>query len=220
MSERTPDYTTYTIKELYEVQTWIDAEHYPDRARALREEIEKRHRVIRETQPQAHRHGRSISRYTIAAFQMSGGLYGSVAAVSAIWRILVVMQERSERPLLSCLVHLTFGALFAMSLAAGVLLWRDRPLGWLLSKLTQALQVVQFQVLGAGYAFAVGAAILVQVHGGEVGLSARLGNDYRFSAGAGGHGFNLDINTLALVFLSALIELEKAGREPPPPGSS
>jgi hypothetical protein len=69
------------------------------------------------------------------------------------------------------------------AVAAGVLLWRGDPRGWHLSRLMQALQVVQFQTTSFGLAMAAGFQVRLLISGTNVSAGPAFYGTFSITGG-------------------------------------
>jgi hypothetical protein len=99
--------------------------------------------------------------------------------------------------------------MYALTLVAGIFLVRGAPLGWFLSKIVLALQVLRFQIFDIGYTFSLGGSLLIFQKGQQTGVSFHFGNEVGLGWGYHDSTFFLGLNLFAVSLISALRELER-----------
>lgn len=97
-----------------------------------------------------------------------------------------------------------FIVIAAAAVAAGVWLWRDEARGWSLSKVLQALQIVQFQTSSFGFALLVGLQLRLQISETEFTIRPAFSGTAALLFGTGLPWF-VSINFLAAYALYALL---------------
>jgi hypothetical protein len=91
------------------------------------------------------------------------------------------------------------------SVVGGVLLWKGRRSGVLISRVIQALQILQVQVGGVAYGLIVGAGALITGDGGVIGFKVQYGSSIEASWRPDFVGFSGAFNVLALALLVILV---------------
>jgi hypothetical protein len=137
----------------------------------------------------------------VAVLEIVGGAAG--IGIS-IWYFYLIT-TRSPHAILY-LIWIMFLLLYALSIAAGILLWRLRKLGFQLSLLTQALQVVQFTHQFLSYGYVVGGAILVTIRSNFLGINFRFISNYFATYNNQNVLSSFTINVLALVLAAGVIQ--------------
>jgi hypothetical protein len=150
----------------------------------------------------------------IAAFEIIGGLscLGALAT-GDLW------QGANPIPLtsaVSILLTLVLAVLSAGAVGAGVLLVMRRAIGWKLSRTLQAIQLVQFDILGVRFVFALGASVTVGMRSWELIFGYHFGSDAALLIGGAVGPFTLVTNAIAVVLFALLLEQpELSSRETP-----
>jgi hypothetical protein len=149
---------------------------------------------------------------------MGKPLRRSIAALQIVGAVLVVYslsgemaQRFSHRDFpvaVEYLIALFLFAACALAISAGVLLWRDRPSGYGLSIVVQALQVplLMSSFLNFSLMLGLGLWFYVSRSDGSWGVEAkfRFGETYRFSVASAGGSFEIGVNLVACYFIYLL----------------
>jgi hypothetical protein len=172
-----------------------------------------------------------VWRKVVAAAQVVGGLAG-------LWSTALVMGQfppgARERILLSFVI-----TAYLVSLAAGVLLWRDTLAGWVLTAIVQLVQLPKVASVpltflftsGVDVAFGVGAkpgpaatdrALRLDLRACGAWLDFRLGASYQVHVNNPAFRPGLGLSLVSLAVLASMIEgrsrLPAGGGIPPVPG--
>jgi hypothetical protein len=130
----------------------------------------------------------------IAGSEVFGGVY----CVAAGGYLLVALGARSALPIA---ILLAGGVLSAW---AGVALWRRQARGVRLSRLVQALQLVQLCAPGVAFVAVLGPSIVLGVNGSSFQVRAGVEPEVQLAFWSHMIPFRLELNALALVCLFAL----------------
>jgi hypothetical protein len=157
-----------------------------------------------------------MSRYlhkTIAALQLSG------AVLTALLLGYEVAHSSRQRALgFEYLIAAYLFAACALGIWAGVLLWRNRPLGYKLSIATQALQVplVMSSPLSYALMFGVGAWVYLSRAGTSWGVETkfRVGELYQFGVGRTAESVEFGVNVVACYIMYRLWRTLRKATEP------
>ncbi len=136
---------------------------------------------------------------TVAAIEIIGGLLGvgigvaigpslAHAAGASLWQVEVLLLP-----------------LFILSLAAGILLWRNRASGEILSMLVLALQLPVISSPVWGYYFNDGVALQVAFGSGVWSWYAFVGSRVHINWAEGASGVTVGLNVVALAMLVMLV---------------
>jgi hypothetical protein len=146
------------------------------------------------------------SRAMIAAVQVLGGLTGVYSAAGALakqpgdaWAVVIIVGG---------------GCLCALSIAAGMLLFRGHAAGRPLSIVVQAAQVVHLSTDPFRILIRIGVAWVVGLQGTDVTTSVDLGSEFYLSVGHQAVTNELLVNLIACAALFALLRAR-----PKEPGS-
>ncbi|HET7584887.1 MAG TPA: hypothetical protein VFK13_08270 [Gemmatimonadaceae bacterium] len=135
----------------------------------------------------------------MAAIEMVGGAVGVVLAV------MIARQLSSAAHLQIWLSLLWVGTPFLLSLAAGILLWRDTALGQGLSLLVLALQVPVVINPSFGYFFNSGLALRVMHSPAGWSSYAELGSQFHMGWAEAVSGPTIGVNVAALALAALLL---------------
>lgn len=210
-----PDYSRYTLEQLYDVYHHIDRERYPDRFSIVVQEIEKRKTEANEgIEERVTKTSPSGWQKMLAVTEVIGGvflLFGSILMVNISGRDLLLHAIGSF-------------AVSVIAVWAGIALYRDTPLGKKLSTFLQVLQLfsvstskVFFLVIAGLHAklsFIYSADMLV-----EKGWQMSYGINGTFWVDGPGHNqpFGVGVNFIALSALLLLAFQPSGGTRDTPP---
>jgi hypothetical protein len=134
----------------------------------------------------------SAERRTYAGLLGIGGAYGFAGLLDATW-----WREAGQNPLL---LAAAFALGLSLSIAGGWFLWRNRPIGYLLSIWAFALQVPYFEVPGFSYWFyTAGRALVYLSSDGDVGMTFDWGSAATFRMFLDAERTIVGINIFALL---------------------
>ena len=151
----------------------------------------------------------------IAGIEMIAGIWGVLFSIYEYGHIInqnLLAGYSAKHVTVLTLLFLLFTALFALTVWAGHLLWRDKERGYKLSILIQALQIpvlmtkiLMYEFI-AGFQFAIGMQVTNHIPHLKLGfyLGSRFAFDYQnFTS------FGIYINVIALIFLITLCKAKK-----------
>lgn len=148
--DATPDYSKYSLADLQDVEKRIDQSLYPERHQMVLQQIERKQAepvVLAPLSPSEKRRTAAISR-AVAAIEIAAGLIG-IGTVLWLWLASVA---HSIIPLTLPL----YALIPSLSIVAGVLLWRDHPIGLPLSIGLQALTAPIIKISSFVYSLSAG----------------------------------------------------------------
>ncbi len=140
----------------------------------------------------------------IAAFEIIGGVIGIVMGVMPLFKLEGVQGPTGE-VVAYFAICLGFALLYALSLYAGIELWKEKRVGYKLSIFSQALQVPMFASSYVIYNFfsAISLSVLIS----ELGPSIKflIGNSFSLGFVRPDVPFAFGINLVALAILIYLV---------------
>jgi hypothetical protein len=136
---------------------------------------------------------------TIAGIQLAGGVLGALLA-AVILPKLAVQANVSLLTLLPWMVPP-----FALSLIAGVLLWRGGGVGEVLSLINLGLQIPVLDTSFLSYFFNSGVALRVWVSSNGPGWFLFLGSQFHINLRPTTTGILVGVNVVAVLLLALLI---------------
>jgi hypothetical protein len=203
-NEPAPDYTTYSLEELKDAGNWLDAEHFPERAEAIEREIARRAEQAEATDLSGNEAAKSNPVRLlrgVAILEIVGGVIGIAAS---LWYIYLVTVQ-SPHWLLYLFITVFLG-LYSLSIVGGILLWRLHRLGFLLSRLTQALQVIGFTHPIFSYSYVVGGAILVSFRWFHFSINFKAGSYFTAYYNIENAQGSVTVNVFAMLLFIGLLQ--------------
>lgn len=209
-TDHMPEYSNYTLEQLYEVHDFMDREQYPDWFAVVEQEIEKRKSETKE-KGETPETKTSTNRWqkTLAVTEILGGLI-----LGGLTLLLVI----SDLP--DILIFTIAVAIAVLAVVAGVALYKNTLLGKRLSIVLQALQVFSLSSAKFFYLLVAGLQLNVSwIYSADMlqknGLNLGYGIYGTFLVGGPGHGQPLGIG-VNFIALSALLLLVYDGKRPQP----
>jgi hypothetical protein len=203
-----PDYTKYSLSDLYDSLAHIDNEKYPDRYKLINEEIEKRkdekeRKEEEKVQPQVSIKGEDIIRI-IGGYELINGVIGIIFLLIGLIVSLTQFEGKFSFSPITPLI------MYTLLCFAGIQLLKTKKIGFILSIVILFIQTILIKISGFVLYFSSLIKIMVLYN-----RSQNWSNfDLNFGVGFSSSGilFNLPdktfvfgINILCIVFIALLL---------------
>jgi len=111
-------------------------------------------------------------------------------------------------------IHVLFLILNAAVGFAGIMLWKNKPVGLILSIIVQSMHLISFDIIRLAYRFTgiVDLFIGFRVGDGSLDINGHIGGRYALNYFDEGGAFMMAINIIALVFLVILLKAKKENK--------
>ncbi len=209
--DQMPDYSKYTLEQLYDVYHHVDREMYLDRFAVVVQEIEKRKSETKEKgEEREAKTSTSRWRKPLAFTEVVGGVFLLIGS------ILMIYSGGKD------LLLLAIGAfgVSVIAMLAGIALYKDTPLGKKLSIFLQVLQLFSVSTTNVFYLVIAGLQLKLSLLYSadtllEKGWNMSYGINGTFLISGPGHGqpLGIGVNFFALSALLLLVYKHGGSKE-------